>query len=67
MDTGVCDLEIAYFKANFAKFNEICSEGLSNRPIFAVLTTHDWDMILQLKYMPMVMNPATIPSSDWKS
>ena len=25
------------------------------------------DMILQLKYMPIVMNPARIASSDWKS
>ena len=25
------------------------------------------DMILQLKYMPVVMNPARISSRDWKS
>ena len=35
--------------------------------IYAVLNTHNLDMILQLKYMPMVMNPARIASSDWKS
>ena len=29
--------------------------------------THNLDMILQLKYMPIVMNPARIASSDWKS
>ena len=31
-----------------------------------MLNTHNLDMILQLKYMPIVMNPATIASSDWK-
>ena len=35
----------------------------------AVLKTHtgNLDKILQLKYMPIVMNPARISSSDWKS
>ena len=31
------------------------------------LNTHNLDMILQLKYTPIVMNPARIASSDWKS
>ena len=35
--------------------------------LYAVLNTHNLDMILQLKYMPIVMNPARIASSDWKS
>ena len=35
-----------------------CSKGLSNRPIYAVLNTHNLDIILQLKYMPIVMNPS---------
>ena len=39
-----------------------CSKDLSNRPIYAVLNTHNLDMILQLKYMPIVMNPARIAS-----
>ena len=43
------------------------SKDLSNGPIYAVLTTHNVDMILQLNYMPMVMNPARIASGDWKS
>ena len=34
------------------------SKDLSKRPIYAVLNTHNLDMILQLKYMPIVMNPA---------
>ena len=34
---------------------------------YAVLNTHELDMILQLKYVPIVMNPARIASSDWKS
>ena len=71
MDTSVRDLEVAFFKANSTWFNDICSKDLSNRPtgIYAVLNTHNLpvDTILQLKYMPIVMNPARIVSSDWKS
>ena len=67
MDTGVRDLEDAFFMANATWFNGICSKDLSNRSIYAVLNTHNIDMILQLKYMPIVMNPARIASSDWKS
>ena len=67
MDTGVRDLELVSFKVNSAWFNDICSKDLSNRPIYAVLNTHNLGMILQLKYMPKVMSPATIASSDWKS
>ena len=52
MDTGVRGLEDVVFKANFN---------------LAVLNTHNLDMILQLKYMPIVMNPARITSNDWKS
>ena len=44
-----------------------CNKDLSNRRIYAVLNTYNFDMILQLKYMPIVMNPAGIASSDWKS
>ena len=32
-----------------------------------MLNTHNLGMILQLKYMPTVMNQARIASSDWKS
>ena len=67
MDTCVRDLEVAFFKANSTWFNGICSKDLSNRSIYAVLNSHNIDMILQLKYMPIVMNPARIASSDWKS
>ena len=67
MDTGVRDLEVACFKANSIWINDIGSKDLSNRPIYAVLNTHNLDMILQFKYMPIVMNPARIASSDWKS
>ena len=38
-----------------------------DRSIYSVLNTHNLDMILYLKYMPIVMNPARIASSDWKS
>ena len=61
------DLEVEFFKANSTSFNDICSKDLSNRPIYAVLNTHNLHMILRLKYMPMVMNPARIASNDWKS
>ena len=64
MDTGVRDLEVACFKANSTWINDIGSKDLSNRPIYAVLNTHNLDMILQLKYMPIVMNPVRIASSD---
>ena len=55
MDTGVRDLEVACFKASSTWINDIGSKDLSNRPICAVLNTHNLDMILQLKYMPIVM------------
>ena len=70
MDTGViglCGLEVACFKVKSTWSNDIGSKDLSNRPIYAVLNTHKLDMILQLKYMPIVMNPARIALSDWKS
>ena len=67
MDTGVRDLDVAWFKANSTWINDIGSKDLLNRPIYAVLNTHNLDMILQLKYMPIVMNPARIASSDSKS
>ena len=67
MDTGVRDLEVAFFKANSTWFNDICSKNLSNRLIYAVLNTHNLGMILQLKDMLTVMNPVRIASSDWKS
>ena len=67
MDTDVRDLEVAFFKANSTCFNDMYRKDPSNRPIYAVLNTHNLDMILQLKYMPIVMNPARIASSDWKS
>ena len=57
MYTAVCHLEVAFFKANSIWCNDIYSKDLSNRPIYVVLNTHNLDMILQLKYMPIVMNP----------
>ena len=67
MNKCVCDLEVACFKANSTSINDIGSKDLSNRPIYTVLNTHNSDMIVQLKYMPMVMSPARIASGDWKS
>ena len=67
METGVGDLEVACFKANSTWINDIGRKDLSNRPMYAVLNTQLGYMILQLKYMPIVMNPARIASGDWKS
>ena len=67
MDTAVRDLEVACFKANSTWINDIGSKDLSNWPIIVVLNTHNLDMILQLKYTPIVMNPARNASNDWKS
>ena len=67
MDTGVRDIEVVFFKANSSWFNDICSKDLSNRSIQAVFNTQNLDMILQLKYMPILMNPARFASNDWKS
>ena len=63
MNTGVRDLEVAFFKANSTWFDD---KDLSNRLVYAVLNKHDLLMILQLKYMPIVMYPARIASCDWK-
>ena len=46
MDTGVHDLEVALIKANSTWINDTGSKDLSNRPIYAVLNTHNLDMIL---------------------
>ena len=67
MDTGVRVLKVVCFKANSTWINDRGSKDLSNGTIYAVLNTHNLDMILQLKYIPIVMNPARIASSDWKS
>ena len=56
MYTGVRDLVVAFFKANSTWFNDICSKDLSNMPIYAMLNTHNLGIILQLKYVPIVMN-----------
>ena len=63
MDIGVRDLEIAFF----IWFNDKCSKDLSNRPVYTVLNTHNLDMILQLKNMPIVVNPVRIAANDGKS
>ena len=64
MDTGVHDLEVAFFLRLILLKLMTRIKDLSNRPIYAVLNTHDLDMILQLKDIPTVMNPAKIASSN---
>ena len=51
MDTGVCDLQVAFFKANSTCFMTY----VANRPIYPELNTHTLAMILQLKYMPIAI------------
>ena len=63
----MCDLEVAFFKANSTSIDDIGSKDLSIRPIYAVLNTHNLDIFLLLKYMLIVMNPARIALSNWKS
>ena len=46
MDTGVRELEVAFFKANSTWVNDICSKDPSNRPMYAALNTHNLDIIL---------------------
>ena len=41
MDTGVRDLEVAFFNTDSTWFNDICSKDLSNRPVYAVLNTRN--------------------------
>ena len=53
------------FEANSTWINDICNKDLSNRRIYAVLNKYNFDMILQLKYMPIVMHPARIASIEW--
>ena len=67
MDKCVRDWKVACFKANSTWINDRGSKDLSNRPKYAVFNTHNLDMVLQLKYVPMVMNPVRIASGDWKS
>ena len=67
MDTGVRDSGAAFFKANSIWINDIRGKDLSNRPTNVALNTYNLDMILQLIYMPIVMNPARIASGDWES
>ena len=42
------DLEVAFLRLILPDFNDIRSKDLSNRPIYAVLSTHNLDMILHL-------------------
>ena len=60
MDTGVRTQKLYFLRL-------ILADNLSNRPIYAVLNTYNFDMILQLKHMRIVMNPARIALYDWKS
>ena len=48
MDTGVRDLEVAFFLRLILPDLMTCSKDLSNRSIYAVLKTHNLGIILQL-------------------
>ena len=68
MDAAVGDLEVAFLRLILSDVmtyvTKICQIGLYN---YVVLNTHNLDMILQLKYMPIVMNPGRMALGDWKS
>ena len=66
MDTGVRDLEVAFLKLILPDLMTYVAK-IYQIGLYIVLNTHYLDMILQLKYMPIIMNPSRIPSSDWKS
>ena len=63
IDTGVRDLEVAFLRLILLDLMTYEQRSIK----YAVLNTHNLDIILQLKYMPIVMNPSRIASSDWKS
>ena len=42
------------------------TETLATQLIYAMSSTYTLDMILQLKYMPIVIKSARIASNDWK-
>ena len=65
IDTGVRDLEVACFKADSTWINDIGSKDLLNRPIYAVLNTHNLDMILQLKYNYADSNESSQNRLEW--
>ena len=46
INTGVCDLEVAFFTAISTWRNGINRKNLLNRPIRAEINTHDFDRIL---------------------
>ena len=67
MDTGVRDLEVACFKANSSWIYDIGSKDLSNRPIYAVLNTHNthnlgWLEILEMLWsvMRLIFKPSSV-------
>ena len=64
MDTVVCDLEVAFLRLILPDLMT-CSKDLSNGPIYAVLNTHNLDMILQLKFMPIVMTESGQNRLEW--
>ena len=68
MNTGVHYLGTICFRLLLPDLMT-CNKDLSNRPIYmyAVLNTYTLDMILQLIYMLIVMNPTRIASGNWKS
>ena len=56
---GVRDLKIAFLKVILLYLmTYIYINNLSNRPVYAVLSTHNLDLIRQQKYMLIVINPA---------
>ena len=58
MDTGVRDLEVAFLRLILPDIMTYVAK-INQKGLYLLL-----DMIIQLKYMPEVMKPARIASSD---
>ena len=66
MDTGVRDLKLYFLRLILADLMTYVAK-IYQIGLYIVLNKPYLDMILQLKYMPIAMNPARIASNGWKS
>ena len=69
VDTGVRDLGAAFLRLILPDLTTYVAKIYQIGLYIAGLNTYNLDMILQLKYTPIVMNsnPARTSSGDWKS
>ena len=60
------DLKLYFLRLILADFMTYVAK-IYHIGLYLLRETHNLDMILQLKHMPIVVNPARIASNDWKS